>query len=245
MADLLNCEKIYLKKGSKGGQVSTLQTHLKSLGYYTTSGGYTLKIDGDFGQYTDKAVKAFQRAIGTLAVDGIVGQATCKKINEKIQGNNKTTPSNVSNTSNASTNKANSTSTKPTIAVNPYAPNPENNVMEMEEADISFDGIYFQTSNVTPSNNFHGGNWKTISMMSGRKHTYKGEPPAYEYSFDTFLENNKYKKILPELEKITERICNVTSARLRSGKYFVNLTVTPVLLTHTKVTFKLTEYMGE
>ena len=80
----LNCEKIWLEKGSKGSQVTELQTMLKSLGYYTSVNGRTLKIDGDFGQYTDSAVRAFQKATGNV-VDGKVGPVTCKSLNEKAK----------------------------------------------------------------------------------------------------------------------------------------------------------------
>ena len=72
----LDCEKVNLKKGAKGADVTTLQTLLKSMGYYTRS------IDGDFGVYTQNAVKAFQKANG-LTVDGWFGKITCQKLNAK------------------------------------------------------------------------------------------------------------------------------------------------------------------
>lgn len=62
-----------LKVGSKGAQVSALQSALNGL-------GATLTVDGDFGAKTDAAVKAFQRANGLL-VDGVVGPVTAGKIN--------------------------------------------------------------------------------------------------------------------------------------------------------------------
>ena len=43
-----------LKKGSSGADVKTLQRRLKQLGYYTGS------VDGDFGDATEKALRAFQ-----------------------------------------------------------------------------------------------------------------------------------------------------------------------------------------
>lgn len=57
-----------LKKGSKGKEVKTLQRLLISLGYSCGLSG----ADGDFGNGTLNAVKAYQRAKG-LTVDGIVG----------------------------------------------------------------------------------------------------------------------------------------------------------------------------
>lgn len=62
-----------LKKGSKGADVSTLQRKLVSL-------GYTLKIDGDFGQGTEDAVRAMQRSF-KLKDDGIVGDKTWAFLN--------------------------------------------------------------------------------------------------------------------------------------------------------------------
>lgn len=62
-----------LKLGSKGEEVKKLQS---SLG---------LKVDGDFGPGTEKAVKEFQSKNG-LTPDGIVGPKTFELINGKIEG---------------------------------------------------------------------------------------------------------------------------------------------------------------
>ena len=70
----MNCTNINLKKGSKGTQVSLLQTNLKTLKLYDG------KIDGDFGSYTLEAVKNFQRK-NKLLVDGVFGPISCKKLN--------------------------------------------------------------------------------------------------------------------------------------------------------------------
>ena len=64
-----------LSKGSKGETVKALQTLLIGYGYSCGSWG----ADGDFGNGTDKAVKAYQKAKG-LEVDGIVGTNTWKKL---------------------------------------------------------------------------------------------------------------------------------------------------------------------
>ena len=57
------------KYGSRGNEVTQIQTKLKRWGYYT--GG----IDGIYGSKTVEAVKYFQRKNG-LTVDGIAGPAT-------------------------------------------------------------------------------------------------------------------------------------------------------------------------
>ena len=59
---------VILKNGSKGQDVSNLQTRLQKL-------GYPIQIDGDFGPKTDNVVRLFQRNKGLIA-DGIVGPKT-------------------------------------------------------------------------------------------------------------------------------------------------------------------------
>ena len=61
------------KIGSRGTEVTNIQTRLKAWGYYS----YT--VDGIYGWRTAEAVKKFQRKHG-LVVDGICGPATLAKI---------------------------------------------------------------------------------------------------------------------------------------------------------------------
>lgn len=58
-----------LKRGMRGADVSAIQDKLAHLGYYT------MAVDGDYGNGTQRAVIAFQRARG-LFVDGEVGDQT-------------------------------------------------------------------------------------------------------------------------------------------------------------------------
>ena len=62
-----------LKKGSKGDDVLAMQQRLKELGFMKG------KADGDFGNATEKAVKAFQSKAG-LKADGIAAEATLKAL---------------------------------------------------------------------------------------------------------------------------------------------------------------------
>lgn len=65
----------YIQKGDEGSEVVTLQKKLISIGYELPKYG----TDGDFGQETEDAVKAFQKDNG-LTVDGIVGPNTASKL---------------------------------------------------------------------------------------------------------------------------------------------------------------------
>lgn len=72
--------KGYLCKGDFGSEVKTLQENLISLGYSCGSAG----ADGDFGDKTESAVRAFQKANG-LTVDGLAGEKTQAKIKELLK----------------------------------------------------------------------------------------------------------------------------------------------------------------
>ncbi|MCE5343552.1 MAG: peptidoglycan-binding protein [Eubacteriales bacterium] len=62
-----------LRKGYTGSDVKSVQTQLKSLGYYT----YT--VDGVYGSGTMASVSAFQKK-NNLSVDGLVGAKTYAKL---------------------------------------------------------------------------------------------------------------------------------------------------------------------
>jgi len=67
-----------LKLGSKGESVKWLQHNLNYLGFNCG------KVDGDFGNMTDKAVKDFQKK-HNLIVDGLVGKQTVQKIKNLLE----------------------------------------------------------------------------------------------------------------------------------------------------------------
>lgn len=64
-----------LRQGAKGNITKIMQQRLAALGYSLAPYG----ADGSFGAVTAKAVRAYQGAKG-LAVDGIVGQNTWRKL---------------------------------------------------------------------------------------------------------------------------------------------------------------------
>ena len=63
----------YIKLGSNGDAVKTLQTKLKEMGFYSA------EITGNVGEKTEAAIKAFQRKYG-LTADGVAGPQTLAKI---------------------------------------------------------------------------------------------------------------------------------------------------------------------
>lgn len=73
-----------LKKGSKGDSVKKLQTLLVSKGYNPKG------TDGIFGNDTEAAVKAFQKANG-LTADGIVGSKTWAALTKNVSASVPTT----------------------------------------------------------------------------------------------------------------------------------------------------------
>ncbi|MCS1351548.1 spore cortex-lytic enzyme [Mechercharimyces sp. CAU 1602] len=67
-----------LKVGAKGGDVYELQNRLKYIGFYTG------KVDGQFADRTEKAVRLFQYSFG-MKVDGVVGGKTKRKLWESTK----------------------------------------------------------------------------------------------------------------------------------------------------------------
>ena len=70
-----------IRRGSKGDEVTELQTMLWRLGYNLGSYG----IDGDFGRITQEAVKAFQKSVG-LTQDGVCGPLTWDALDKAVAG---------------------------------------------------------------------------------------------------------------------------------------------------------------
>lgn len=79
------------KYGSRGNEVTQIQTKLKRWGYYNGN------VDGIYGTQTLNAVKYFQRKNG-LTVDGIAGPATLKAMG--IYNSSSSSGSSSSNSSN-------------------------------------------------------------------------------------------------------------------------------------------------
>ena len=78
------------KYGSRGSEVTQIQTKLKRWGYYNGS------VDGIYGSQTVAAVKYFQRKNG-LTADGIAGPATLKAMGIYSSSSSSSSSSNSSN----------------------------------------------------------------------------------------------------------------------------------------------------
>ncbi len=96
-----------LKVGMTGDNVTQLQTWLQTQGFYKG------KIDGEFGNYTEQAVKAFQQYVG-IKEDGIVGnisrQGMDDLVNGEIQASGEDTTTSSSSTGSSSAKASSGTS---------------------------------------------------------------------------------------------------------------------------------------
>ena len=79
-----------LKNGMSGDDVKELQSDLIQLGYSCGDWG----CDGDYGDATEMAVKAFQSDVG-IVVDGIVGSDTVNKLEMMLTADHTTTGTSV------------------------------------------------------------------------------------------------------------------------------------------------------
>lgn len=214
MVELFDCTNISLKEGDKGEKVSLLQTHLKTLGYYTYYNGSYLKIDGDFGKYTTLAVKAFQKDTGHTQ-DGWFGPKTCPSLNEKIGGKSSTSTSTTTTTTTSTGSVKSGASAK-----DPYKADTTKNIMKQSESNISIDGI-FLSATITPNVSFWNGNWKYLEMMDGSVQPYRGHRQPLEYTVEFNLYENEFKQLHNEIYKMANRKCNVLSKHLNSGYYSI------------------------
>lgn len=87
-----NAVEVLSKYGSRGSEVTQIQTKLKRWGYYKGN------VDGIYGTQTLNAVKYFQRKNG-LKVDGIAGPATLKAMGI-FNSSSSSSSSSASNSSN-------------------------------------------------------------------------------------------------------------------------------------------------
>ena len=230
-----DCPNTSLKQGDKGSQVTELQQGLQKLGYYLKSGGYTLKVDGDYGKYTVEAVKQFQKATGH-DTDGWFGPKTCKSFNEKL---GVTTTS--SSSSNAAQNKvvttnATSKTTEVIIDAKTY------NYLESWQANCTIEGLHFIISQVDDTNSFKGPEWKRVELMADNSEWYPSHTQPLEYKLTTYIKEPDFQKIKPGLLLLKKKkYCKVVYNLIESGNYNVNIQRSYQKSKMWKIVFTLTE----
>lgn len=235
---ILTCSpdpKLSYANRSKGENVTILQTLLKELGYYVTyKDGSKLKVDGDFGPCTDWAVKEFQKAQGTLLVDGLVGEITCGKINEKIIAK-------VGASATTSSDKKTTAGTTTAVKTDPYKIDTSKNVLKTSQSNLHIQGINFIIADVTFNTAFNNASWNTIELMNGTNYVYKGRPAPRKYTITTYLKNSAYTKLKDELYKLQAQKCSVTGTDIEPSTYTVVFTVALQKMSHKKLTIELNE----
>ena len=215
-----DCPNTNLKKGAKGSQVTTLQEGLKKLGYYNKINGYTMKVDGNFGYYTELAVKNFQRSTGHSA-DGWFGPKTCVSFNQKVYPSSSST----------STTKTSTTTTKTVVTVNQTVKKTEividakkYNFLHVSKANCTIEGLHFIISQVDDVNSYNVKPWKYVELMDDNEERYPGHVQPLEYKLTTYLTNTEYNKIKPALKLLQQKSsCNVVYDCIESGKYNVSV----------------------
>lgn len=135
-----------IKRGSRGDSVRTLQTALNNA-------GYSLDVDGIFGDNTYNAVRQYQRANG-LSVDGIVGTNTWGA----LMGNSGSSSGSGSGSSSGSSGSSGSTSgsinssttitTRPSIDL-PEFQQPDLSALQelLSQYTTDYDTLYQQAQN--------------------------------------------------------------------------------------------------
>ena len=151
---------VNLKKGSTGSDVRELQTKLNSLGYDCG------KVDGIFGTKTLTAVKRFQQAYN-LAVDGIVGKNTFKKLAEVLAKKKSSATSSTGSSGNSTakpTTKTETSSTSSTSTVTVASGDKVSVAKDELRIAIQTKGTVSSTTNsVTTNSNTTAGNTTTTS----------------------------------------------------------------------------------
>ena len=241
MVETFDCPNTNLQYGNKGEKVKLLQTHLKTLGYYTTYKGKNLIIDGDFKIHTENAVKAFQRDTGHTA-DGWFGPKTCPDLNKKINEHYGITVQQT--TSQTVTPPPTTTQATTEKYVDPYVIDTSKNVWPIYMSNIIIDGINLIATNFTTTREFKGGSWSKLQMTDGSIKTYKSLPEPREYSFETYMTTEEYMQLRSEFDKMCEKVCLVNSALCICGYYAVNVVPTFEGKNERKVTITLTGWGG-
>lgn len=221
----LDCKNINLKKGDKGTQVETLQKMLKELGYYTR------QVDGDFGDYTDKALKQFQTDT-KHDPDGVLGSKTCPDLNKAYS--NKTTTKKTP----TANNKLLTTKLNKEIIIDAK----KYNFMRASDANCTIEGIHFIISQVDDTNSFKTKKWKRIDLMGDKVHKYQSHRQPLQYKLTTYLTDKEYKQVKNALILLQDKpSCKIVYDSIESGNYDLEITRAWYKTKTWKLTIDITE----
>lgn len=130
-----------IKRGSRGDSVRTLQTALNNA-------GYSLDVDGIFGDKTYNAVRQYQRANG-LSVDGIVGTNTWGALmGGGSSGGSSSGSTGSSGSTSGSVNSSTTITTRPSIDL-PEFQQPDLSALQelLSQYTTDYDTLYQQAQN--------------------------------------------------------------------------------------------------
>ena len=246
MADTLTCSSnMKLANGSKGDDVTILQTMLKELGYYTNAAddGAYLKIDGDFGDYTEQAVRAFQEANPPLANDGWIGEVSCAKLNSRYlekKGINTTTT--TATQAVTTEDKKKSRLLSQTKIYRRMRAKWKEYLNHYTKPNIDLNGLQLVANTVTPNTPFRKGQWERTQLMDGSWDVFPKLDAQLKYTVEVTLLVEDYNLLYPELEVLQAYIINVKGIDISPGDYTMSVTgVAYVKTSHVKITFELIE----
>ena len=234
--DLFDCSKTDLKRGSKDtAGVKKLQTMLKALGYYTR------QIDGEFGTYTENAVKKFQRDT-KHSDDGWFGEKTCKDLNIQYQ---KKTGAKASTTNTTANNKKVTTTATKKVSTDIIIDAKKYNFLNASEANCTIEGIHFMVTDITDTTSFRVEAWKSIELMGNKFHKYRAHIQPLQYTLTTIISDKEYQKVKKALILIQQKpSCKIVYHNIESGNYYVGITRSHYKINTWKLTFNITEVIA-
>ena len=170
-----------LRRGYSGSDVTSVQTQLKSLGYYAST------LDGVYGTATMAAVSAFQK-LNSLSVDGLVGSKTYTKLfSASAVSSSSTTTDTSTDSTDTSTTDSSSTYTSLSYGANGTAVKTLQKALKALGYNVVIDGDYGALTR-TAVTAFQKLNGLTVDGTAGaltQEKLYSSSAVAYDSSADT------------------------------------------------------------
>ena len=176
-----------LRKGYSGSDVSSVQTQLKALGYYTST------VDGVYGTGTMAAVSAFQKK-NSLSADGLVGSKTYAAIfsssavsNTSTSTTSDTTTTDSSSSSSTSSDSGSSTYTSLSYGASGDAVKALQKALKALGYNVVVDSDYgaLTQSAITAFQKLNGLTADGVAGALTQEKLFSGSAVAYDSSVDT------------------------------------------------------------